>query len=460
LVLKTTYAGGDVTVTVHPVEVVEDHAVVTLDFVLEPGGESFSLGQALKGSIEERGAGGVRLVDLVGDRVWTAGYDSAGVSAATKLRNLKPGEPLTTVTMFAVPGSANVYVFVPGVGLVPDVPVVEGGSDVPSVQSLGLSGKVTFPDPWPLRTYTQSYVDGVSVSGQGADQTVTLASDVLFDTDKFDLTAGAAQVVAEAGTAIKGAASGGEVRVVGHTDDVSSAEYNMELSVKRAQTVATALAADLGGSFAIVSEGKGKTQPAVPGTSAEARAANRRVEIRFTAERRVGFDSSVVPAAEVPVSSGHESVEYLKRHYWGEGDITVQASVVRVVRRDGYLVGTINVSLVKDNDAGSVDFWGMMEWFGDVSKPRNLSDLEKFHGSWPVYLLTDAGKVYAAQYSVGAGKSEAVWFLAESQSTTEPNMPVGRVYTFDVVWPDLGADTISVEAAEHFRIVDIPVEDG
>ncbi|MCL2848682.1 MAG: OmpA family protein [Micrococcales bacterium] len=189
------------------------------------------------------------------------------------------------------------------------------------MQSLDLSGEVTFPGPVPLRTYTRSYVEGVSASGQGSDQTVTLASDVLFDTDKFDLTPDAALVVAEARTAINGAATGGEVHVVGHTDDVASAEYNMELSVKRAQTVAEAL--DLPSGFTVVSEGKGKTLPAVPGTSEEARAANRRVEIRFTAERLVGFEGSAIPAAQVPVSSGNAPVEYQNDAYGDDPPMTV-----------------------------------------------------------------------------------------------------------------------------------------
>ncbi|MCL2848681.1 MAG: hypothetical protein FWE61_01390 [Micrococcales bacterium] len=83
LVLKSWYSGGEVTTTVLPIEAVDDRAVVTLDFAFDPAGEMFTLGISLEPDIDFKGAGGVRLVDLAGDRVWTAGYDAEGAPAAT-----------------------------------------------------------------------------------------------------------------------------------------------------------------------------------------------------------------------------------------------------------------------------------------------------------------------------------------------------------------------------------------
>jgi outer membrane protein OmpA-like peptidoglycan-associated protein len=69
------------------------------------------------------------------------------------------------------------------------------------------------------------------------------------------------------------------VSVNGYTDDVGTEEYNQKLSERRAQAVRDYLV-KAGLSPDILSvEGHGKSQPLVPGTSEEARAKNRRVEL-------------------------------------------------------------------------------------------------------------------------------------------------------------------------------------
>jgi outer membrane protein OmpA-like peptidoglycan-associated protein len=69
------------------------------------------------------------------------------------------------------------------------------------------------------------------------------------------------------------------VSVNGHTDDVGTEEYNQKLSLRRAQSVRDYLV-EAGVSPDIITvNGKGKSEPLVKGTSPEARAKNRRVEI-------------------------------------------------------------------------------------------------------------------------------------------------------------------------------------
>jgi outer membrane protein OmpA-like peptidoglycan-associated protein len=70
--------------------------------------------------------------------------------------------------------------------------------------------------------------------------------------------------------------------VFGYTDDVGTAEYNQQLSLRRAKAVQEYLAHS-GIDPAIINvKGYGKTSPLVPGTSADDRAKNRRVEIALT----------------------------------------------------------------------------------------------------------------------------------------------------------------------------------
>jgi outer membrane protein OmpA-like peptidoglycan-associated protein len=69
------------------------------------------------------------------------------------------------------------------------------------------------------------------------------------------------------------------VSVNGHTDDVGTDEYNQKLSERRAQAVrdylvTSGLPADI---FTVT--GEGKKRPLVPGSSEQARAKNRRVEV-------------------------------------------------------------------------------------------------------------------------------------------------------------------------------------
>ena len=70
--------------------------------------------------------------------------------------------------------------------------------------------------------------------------------------------------------------------VFGYTDDIGTAEYNQQLSLRRAKAVEDYLVQS-GIDPAIINvKGYGKTSPLVAGTSADSRAKNRRVEIALT----------------------------------------------------------------------------------------------------------------------------------------------------------------------------------
>lgn len=70
-----------------------------------------------------------------------------------------------------------------------------------------------------------------------------------------------------------------QIAVVGHTDDVGDADANLALSKRRAAAVARYLESQGVDAARLKSVGKGETEPLVEGTSAAARAKNRRVEI-------------------------------------------------------------------------------------------------------------------------------------------------------------------------------------
>lgn len=108
---------------------------------------------------------------------------------------------------------------------------------------------------------------------------MTLGSDYLkFEFDKAELRPEDRELLSRV-TGILLTSKDYTVSVNGHTDDVGSEEYNQSLSVRRAQAVRDYLVkAGLPPEILDVT-GHGKTRPLVKGTSPEARARNRRVEL-------------------------------------------------------------------------------------------------------------------------------------------------------------------------------------
>jgi hypothetical protein len=101
---------------------------------------------------------------------------------------------------------------------------------------------------------------------------------VYFDTGQATLGAGAAQVVAAAAQQFEetGAA---QIEVIGHTDTVGSAESNLELSQRRAESVANELIALGVPATVIATVGRGEEDLLVPTADGVDEPRNRRVEI-------------------------------------------------------------------------------------------------------------------------------------------------------------------------------------
>lgn len=120
--------------------------------------------------------------------------------------------------------------------------------------------------------------DNVTINNTGDRLIVTLPQDILFATDSFavrsdlqrDLRSVAGNLMAYPNTT---------VQVIGHTDNVGEALYNLDLSQRRADAVAGILidAGVPGGRIATI--GRGEDQPLASNLTPEGRSLNRRVEI-------------------------------------------------------------------------------------------------------------------------------------------------------------------------------------
>ncbi|GAB4229184.1 MAG: hypothetical protein Kow00109_00210 [Acidobacteriota bacterium] len=108
---------------------------------------------------------------------------------------------------------------------------------------------------------------------------MNLGSDTInFDFDKAELRPKEREILSRiAGILLT--SRGYRIQIWGHTDDIGSDEYNLELSRRRAEAVRDYFVKAGIDPSVISTKGFGKSRPLVPGTSPEARAKNRRVEI-------------------------------------------------------------------------------------------------------------------------------------------------------------------------------------
>jgi outer membrane protein OmpA-like peptidoglycan-associated protein len=115
---------------------------------------------------------------------------------------------------------------------------------------------------------------------------VTFDSGILFDIDKSSLRI-PAQVNLQNLAKILTKYEDTEVLIEGHTDSTGSDEHNMDLSIRRAQTVAAFLQTLNVNSTRFHVMGYGKMQPVASNASAEGRQANRRVDIAIYANGKL-----------------------------------------------------------------------------------------------------------------------------------------------------------------------------
>jgi OmpA-OmpF porin, OOP family len=103
---------------------------------------------------------------------------------------------------------------------------------------------------------------------------------IFFDVDKTELKPESRATLEEVAKLLKSDPSL-RIEVAGHTDNTGGADHNMKLSVGRAAAVANALVSTYGiDKTRLQPKGYGGTKPVAPNDNDQARAKNRRVELR------------------------------------------------------------------------------------------------------------------------------------------------------------------------------------
>ncbi|NRP14217.1 putative lipoprotein YiaD [Aliiroseovarius sp. xm-m-379] len=120
--------------------------------------------------------------------------------------------------------------------------------------------------------------DQVRIVNTGESLVVTMPQDILFATDSAVVNPG---LRSDLGALARNLLNypNSAVEVIGHTDNVGDAGYNLALSQRRAASVASVLFQNGVPSSRVVTIGRGESRPVASNLTPEGRQQNRRVEI-------------------------------------------------------------------------------------------------------------------------------------------------------------------------------------
>ena len=415
----------------------------------------------------------VKLLDTASGRVWSA-TDGSGL-----FLELAPGEDMTSYLSFGKVDTDTVTVMVPMAGFT-TVSVLDANDakkakiDLSIAQAALKQSSHTVPklaDPVAIERYTRALDDSTSTHAGGKDITVTLASDVTFASDSADLASGAEAQLQTVASQLKQHPDGGKLTIVGHTDDVQDDAYNQTLSEKRANAVKTRLEqlTKLDKWQTSVS-GKGESEPKVKGTSDEARAANRRVEITLTPTGGTtpkntptpNSSGGKLPDPQGPVAKGPEGVTLTATGGSNtSGEVTI--TLDHVTRSGGFLLGTVTCT-VKDG-SNDVPLHPLLEDpETPLSNQRSESGaLSTLLASDGLTLLSNGERIFPADYL----DADVDHHLPLTELRLLDHLKAGTT-TVCVVWPDPGGDTITLDHAKgeysvpgnSYRLTDIPVKNS
>ena len=143
----------------------------------------------------------------------------------------------------------------------------------------GVAGNYMDRQEAKLRAQLQN--TGVSVTRVGDSIILNMPGNITFATDSSNISADFYQVLDSVALVINEFEKT-YVDVIGHTDSTGRAEYNQQLSVARASSVARYLESQKVLPQRINTQGMGQNAPIASNDTPEGRSLNRRVEIRLT----------------------------------------------------------------------------------------------------------------------------------------------------------------------------------
>jgi outer membrane protein OmpA-like peptidoglycan-associated protein len=129
-------------------------------------------------------------------------------------------------------------------------------------------------------------VPGATVIRQGEGILVKFDSGILFDVDKSDLKAAAKTNLNNLAASLVNNPQT-NITIVGHTDSSGPLDHNMDLSVRRAESVRSYIIANNVNGNRLATKGLGPKEPIADNATADGKAQNRRVEISIVANEQM-----------------------------------------------------------------------------------------------------------------------------------------------------------------------------
>lgn len=471
VVVTREHLGLEIEIGVYAIEVQDDVAALVVDYEATGGWDGIrqqTFSRMLDGGASgERSGAGLRLISGEERLTYPVALGGDGSPASAFIAE-RDEDRWRSLSLHAAPATDTVDLLIPGLGAVLDVPVTDAGEahEIVTAEVDQPEG----PSGYELRTYSASYDDASSVEEEGDEITVTLTSDLLFGPDESELGGDADAALEDVAEEIAASSEGGEVRVIGHTDDVptDAFESNQELSELRAESVGDRLTDLLDGEYDIATEGRGEDEPRASNSSDDGRAANRRVEIRFEGRRVTVSEDESSGEAQLPEAEGAEA----------SGDDAAEVdgwaiAAESVIRQDGMLIGTLRVTYANDEEPGGRLNRSLNPASGEndnVAWRRGFRGVTRDAGATYVSLLTSEERVFPFAHAVGAGEAEEededeegsgpIRLLGDerTQSHTPEASDEGRIVT--VIWPDTGQSNVTIDVAGQFRLSDVPVSES
>lgn len=375
-------------------------------------------------------------------------------------------DPENYYAVFAAPETDEVHVMMRRIGLAEYVPVVENEDAFNSMleEIFGVSSDETLFENVqarvePIESYRTNIENRVSRLDEVEYSTITLSSDVLFEFDSSDLSEEADGSL-EAAIEELSEVDGGNLEIVGHTDDEHTEEYNQELSEDRAEAVHERLEdlADLSVFDDVILRGESFREPIADNDSEEGRAQNRRVELHFTPPAEE-IEREIVET-ELSEALGEESAypEPVRVTWGGSDQFEADIELASFRRVDNLFVGEIVITNQSEDGSRSL-FYDLLQHRAGLAM-RGLhraetADHTPFSVTAPTmiagnqrYYILDYYLTPLEEGSVEEDEEEEIRFIVPLSERYMPqgSQTNGASYKATVIWPAVeGVDEVIIE---------------
>ncbi|OSM43736.1 OmpA family protein [Nesterenkonia sp. PF2B19] len=469
----------------------EDYLAARLEFELLSDEGALDLSHVLMSHTEQPAE--VRIVDPVTLEIQMTAVSSDGEQPldfyGLDEEYILPGQRASWIAYFGDTGFDETAMLLPYFGLVEDIEVVDP-EDLEDELREGyhmLEDLEHPPERLEARTYPGDVYrerDGgeVSIRDDDGQATLTMDSDVLFDIDEHELDDDADAALQAAAEELE-RLEGGELFIIGHTDDVLDEDYNQALSERRAESVQDRLdeLTDLS-VFDVTVEGRNFQEPVADNSTEEGRAQNRRVELKFELPEMEDLSDlesiGSIPDPEGPVG-GADDVLVVGAEDGREAEISVE----EVYQAGNLLVGRLSVEITEN--AQGHDSSGVLAWpfsFGADEAREDQDALGQGGQADALTLLIGDSRVFPLEMSgrgflVGVDDDggfiveDLPWYapMADAYFGGGQGAAEGVRGTVTVLWPLVSSEEVTIDVpveTEHgsregydpWRFEEVPVD--